>query len=233
MSELSAADYRDKARAIIDSGIYDPDRIFQELVRYYLINDPETDWFYDTQDDMEELFDGLSDILGTNFSGQPPGSAQETEDAKRFRKVRNWVENVHYDSKGLLARNSPADQTNPSHKFDGQMDKVMHMIRAAAIAAYVGETIADIASWGNEVVDMGKRPIQQLGKKTKLYSGVVGSGYDQRDLQWGLYGSELQNHFDLYSDKKARSLAKKFANGTFLLSRWQDWYDTSGKTLYD
>ncbi len=234
MSELSAADYRNKTRAIIDNGIYDPDQIFQELVCYYLMNDPKTDWFYDTQDDMEELFVGMSAILGTNFRGQPHSSKHETEDAKRFRKVRNWVENVHYDQEGLLARNSPAQQTNPGRKFDEQMDKVMHMIRAAAISAYAGETVADVGSWGNEVFDgMVKRPGQLIGRRLGLYSGVIGSGYDQRDLQWGLYGSELQNHFDLFSDEKARRLAKKFANGTFVLSRWQDWYNASSRTLYD
>lgn len=36
-----------------------------------------------------------------------------------------------------------------------------------------------------------------------------------------------------YHNKKARRLAKKFADSTFVLSRWQDWYDTSSKTLYD
>jgi len=80
---------------------------------------------------------------------------------------------------------------------------------------------------------MGKRQGQLIGRRLGLYSGVIGTGYDQRDLQWELYGAELQNHFDLFSDEKARRLAKKFAQDTFVLSRWQDWYNASSRTLYD
>jgi len=233
MSELSEKEYRDKTREIIDSGVYDPDFIFQKLVQFYLKNDLITDWIYDTQDDMEELFDGLADILAENFKGQPHGSKKETEDAKRFRKVRNWVENIHYNSAEILVVNSSENQTNPRCKFNCQMDKVMHLIAAAAVSANFGETVTDIVSFGVEVGDEIKQGLRSIGRRANLFRGPIGIGYDSKDLQWGLYGSDLQNSFDLNSDKKARKLAVKFGNGTFKLSMWQDWYQGSSSKLYD
>lgn len=233
MSELSEEEYRKKTREIIDSGIHDPDLIFQKLVQYYLFNDPVTDWFYDTQDDMEELFDGLADILAENFKGQPHGSKNESDDAKRFRKVRNWVENMHYNSIGELARNSSSTSTNLTYKFNRQMDKLMHLLAGAAVAANFGETFADVTSFGVEIGDATKKGIRYIGRSATVYRGPLGVGYDSKDLQWGLYGSDLQNSFDLNSDTKARKLAMKFGNGTFKLSMWQSWYKGSNSKLYD
>lgn len=240
MSELSAAQYKEKARKIIDSGIFDPDLIFQKLINYYLKHDPLSDWFYDTQDDIEELFDGLADILAKNFKGEPPGSLAESEDAKRFRKVRNWVENAYYDNDFRLKWNNPQN-TNPSRKFNRQMDKVMHLIGGAELASYIGESVADVGSVVVELADEAK----MLWKRQATFMDFgyrvahafprhpEGIGFDRDDLNWGLRGSGLQNSFDLNSDKQARNLAVKFGNGTFLLSRYEDWYNKKDNVLYE
>jgi RHS repeat-associated protein len=221
LSELSEAQYRAKAAALIDSGVVDPDAIFKGLIDYYFQNDKETDWFWDCQDDMEEIFDALGDVLATNFKNQPHGSPSETQDAKRFRKVRNWVESVHYDfsSKPIkLVRVTPSK--NPTGKFNNRMDAVMHFYAGGAIAANVGETLADLASWGVEVSD-----------EVKNWFGSTGGPYSSFDLDWGLRGSELQNAFDV-SDCKCRKLARKFQSGTFTPSNWQGWYGKPGSVLY-
>ena len=63
MSELSESQYRQKLRALIDRGIYDPDQLFRGLVMYYFQHDKQNDTFWDTQDDMEELFDAMPILL--------------------------------------------------------------------------------------------------------------------------------------------------------------------------
>lgn len=221
LSELSEEDYLKKAREIIDGGTLDPDDIFRKLIEYYFENDPEDDWFWDCQDDMEELFDALGDLLATNPS-HSHGDKDETDDEKRFRKVRNWVENVHYDDKGNLAKNDGKQypETNPKKKFKGQGDKFMHLFAGAAIAANAGETVSDGCGVGVEI-----------GDEIKTWFGGSGSGYDSEDLKWGKYGSELENAFDV-NEEDCRALALKFKRGTLKLSEPEDWNDKDDDTLY-
>jgi len=222
MAELSESRYRNHLRGLIDRGVYDPDELFRGLIELYFRHDRPDDWIWDAQDDMENIFDAMGDVLAENFRGQPPGTSKETDDAKRFRKVRNWVESVEYrinpqTKKLQLAK--ATKRTNASKKFDGRMDAVMHFVAGGAIAANIGETLSDIISWGVEVTDEVK----------SWFKGGV--GYDSVDLQWGRRGSELQNAFDV-SDANARKLAKKFADKRFLMSRWRDWYNKSDSVLY-
>jgi hypothetical protein len=224
MSELSKNQYLKKIRALIDRGVVDPDELFKQTVQYYFANDPEDDLFWDCQDDMEEMFDAFGSILAVNFKGQTPGSTSETEDAKRFRKVRNWVESVQYggpDGTRLVRASTP---TNVTRKFDGRMDAVMHFFAGAQVATNVGETLSDVTSFLVEVGDEGK-------KQARRVQGIQSAGYDSVDLAWGTRGSELQNAFDV-SESNARNLARKFATGTFTLSRWKQWYNQSDKVLY-
>jgi len=221
MSELSKNQYCDKIRALIDSGILDPDELFKRTVQYYFVNDPEDDVFWDCQDDMEEMFDAFGSLLAENFRGQAPGSKSESADAKRFRKVRNWVESVQYggpDGTRLVHATTP---TNVTRKFDKRMDAVMHFFAGAQVATKVGETLSDVTSFFVEVGDEAKK----WGRSTPS------AGYDSVDLAWGTRGSELQNAFDV-SESKARNLARKFATGTFTLSRWKQWYNKPDSVLY-
>ncbi len=218
LSELSEAQYAAKAGNLIDSGIVDPDQLFRELINYYFQHDIETDWFWDCQDDMEELFDALGDVFATNFRNQPPGSPSETQDAKRFRKVRDWVEGWHWNFSAKPKMKKVF--TTPSGKYDNRMDAVMHFYAGGAISANVGETLADLISWGVEVSD-----------EVKDWFGSSGGGYDSVDLAWGQRGSELQTAFEV-SECKCRKLAVKFQNGTFTPSRWSQWYKKPEKVLY-
>ena len=161
--------------------------------------------------------------MAENFSGQKPGTPSETQDAKRFRLVRNWVENVEYDSKKILKKASTP--TNITKKFAGRMDLVMHFLAGAAVSANIGETAADMTSLIVEIGDKFKRLAKQVG-------GVPPrTGFDKVDLAWGLRGSELQNAFDT-SEKNARKLARKFESGQFKLSKYQDWYKKPDSILY-
>lgn len=224
MSELSKNQYRDKLRALIDQNILDPDELFKRVVQHYFVHDPEDDFIWDCQDDMEEIFDAFGGVLASNFRGQPPGSSAESDDAKRFRKVRNWVENTEYRPNSTqLVRASR--MTNTTGKFDKRMDAVMHFLAGAQVATYSGETLADFVSFGVEVTD----EIKSLYKY--LVEGRQEIGYDSVDLAWGRRGSELENAFDV-SESNARALARKFATGTFTLSRWQQWYKKPDAVLY-
>lgn len=225
MAELSESEYREHLRGLIDQGVYDPDKLFKGLIAFYFAHDKENDLFWDAQDDMENLFDAMGDILAENFGGQPHGSAKETEDAKRFRKVRNWVENIEYHpTTGILQQS--IKNTNPGQKFGRRMDAVMHFIGAAAVAANFGETMADVVSYFVEVGDEGKKWAAKI-----ISNNTQKVGFDPVDLSWGIIGSELQNAFDV-SDKKARKLAKKFLSGSFTLSQWAAWYNQSDSVLY-
>jgi hypothetical protein len=225
MSELSKNHYCARIRALIDQGILDPDELFKRTVQFYFANDPKDDFFWDCQDDMEEIFDAFGSLLATNFRGQPPGSSSETDDARRFRRVRNWVESVQYGGADgtLLVRASI--QTNTTGKFDKRMDAVMHFFAGAQVATKAGETLSDLTSFAVEVSDEVK------SQWRRFVEGTTSVGYDPVDLAWGKRGSELQNAFDV-SEAKARNLARKFATGTFTLSRWKQWFKQPDKVLY-
>lgn len=224
MSELSKNQYLDKIRALIDRGIVDPDELFKHTVQYYFTNDPEDDVFWDCQDDMEEMFDAFGALLAKNYTGEIPGTASESKDAKRFRKVRNWVESVQYGGQDGLLLVRASTPTNLTGKFDKRMDAVMHFLAGAQVGSYAGETVSDVISFFVEVGDEAK-------KQARSVVGVQSKGYDSVDLRWGTRGSELQNAFDV-SESKARNLAKKFATGVFTLSRWKQWYNQSDSVLY-
>ncbi len=96
----------------------------------------------------------------------------------------------------------------------------MHFYAGGAVSANVGETLADLISWGIEVSD-----------DVKSCLGSTGDAYDSVDLAWGQRGSELQNAFDV-SECKCRKLARKFQNSTFTPSNWQGWYGKPGSVLY-
>ena len=59
LSELDASEYAEYLRGLIDAGTVNPDKLFQKLVQHYLDSDPENDWFWDCQDDMDELFTAM------------------------------------------------------------------------------------------------------------------------------------------------------------------------------
>lgn len=62
MSELSKGQYLTKIRELIDQSVFDPDILFQRAVLYYFQYDAEDDWFWDAQDDMEDLLDAFGGL---------------------------------------------------------------------------------------------------------------------------------------------------------------------------
>jgi hypothetical protein len=234
MSELSSVVYKKKMGVLIDHGTYDPDQLFVELIKHHFKSDPNSDFFHDTQDDMEEIFDAMGSLLATNYSSESHGSPNETKNAKQFRKVRNWVESVEYDSNNRLKQAQKA--TNQSKKFGNKMDSVMHMLGGAQVGTYIGESISDGVSFGIEVVDQVKagvkhtqNAVNNLLGKPPAHGLIV--GYDSVDFNWGKRGSFLQNAFDT-SEANARTLARKFINGQYSLSKYTAWYNIPHDILY-
>jgi hypothetical protein len=233
-SELSEGDYTNHANKAIDVGIVDPDIIFKVLVNYYFLNDDNSGGPFgikwDCQDDMEEIFDALGDVLATNFKGQPHGSAQETTEAKRFRKVRNWVESVTYwqnpkaGNQWQLRRAIPS--TNNSLKFGRRMDAVMHFFASGAISANFGETYTDLVV--GPTVEIG----DAIKGTVRGHSPIGDHGFSTHDLAWNRRGTELQNDFDV-SECKCRKLAEKFRFGKFSISDWRAWYGQPDSVLYN
>lgn len=224
LSELSEAQYTSYIDGLIDGGTHNPDALFQKAVQYYLDNDPESDIFWDCQDDMEELFDAFGDVLApgaSEFKGQDPGSATESGRAKRFRKVRNWVEEWTYDQTVVpWKKKRGSTNTNPFGVFGKRGDAVQHFFAGAALGANVGEIFSDASSYWVEVVD-------EVGS----HFGNNAGKFDQTDLDWGRRGAELQNAFDV-GECNCRKLAKKFAAGSFHASDWTRWYKQPDSVLY-
>ena len=231
-SELSEDDYANEARRVIDSGVLDPDEIFKGLVAKYFSADKEDDLCWDCQDDFEEMFDALGNILGTQPNkAHSHTHPDETEDEKRWRKVQGWVSNTEYHygpngkpvknpATGLVLFNTPTP-TNPGRKFGARMDHVAHFFANTAVSANMGQTFTDtIAGPGHEFTD-GVGYVREDWKNHKFYNRDA--GYSSLDIEWNNRGTEFQNMFDLNSEGDCRELARKFLNGTLKLSDWKSW----------
>lgn len=101
LSELSQSDYEQFIKDVVLRG-HDRDlnSIFKKVLAYYLYNDPNDDWCWDCQDDMEEIFEAFQNLTenipeeqtvgggyvsfmskyGLELPGLPPGLGVENRD---------------------------------------------------------------------------------------------------------------------------------------------------------
>lgn len=115
LSERSWSDYLGKLRRLIDGGETNTDALFAGLLDYYLQGDPEDDWFWDCEDDMEEVFEAWHQLFG-----KLPSSLG-TEDKNRWDRVRgassfgdaNWDLFIHF-SAGAGWYTTSGDISGPS-----------------------------------------------------------------------------------------------------------------------
>ena len=68
LSELSASDYLRRITKRYRDGIRNVDRLWQLSLQDYLVADPEDDWCWDCEDDMEELIEAFYDFVSSDDS---------------------------------------------------------------------------------------------------------------------------------------------------------------------